>query len=155
MYFTDLTKYTYSENDSIDSLVNIGWLSVDHDFITGEVSDVFLEKLWEYSHFAIASKRGFHTCDLCDAPLKPESPIIEYSSESLKVGSAEIRIFGKSGKIYATPNLLFHYITEHSYVPPEEFIHSVENGLNPYSEEYRNKLTNNFKSWKELKNINI
>jgi hypothetical protein len=37
------------------------------------------------------------------------------------LGSAEIRVQGADGTLYAAPNLVIHYMTAHHYCPPEEF----------------------------------
>jgi len=62
--------------------------------------------------------------------------MIYYGNESLKAGFSEIRVFGKKGKVYAAPNLIFHYIMEHDYTPPKEFIEAVCYGASPNSVEY-------------------
>jgi hypothetical protein len=41
------------------------------------------------------------------------------------LGSAEIRVPGKDGKVYAAPNLIYHYIKDCGYLPPQEFIDAV------------------------------
>ena len=41
------------------------------------------------------------------------------------LGSAEIRVLGGGGKVYAAPNLIYHYVAKHKYRPPEEFIEAV------------------------------
>lgn len=43
----------------------------------------------------------------------------------IRLGSAEIRAYSLNGKIYAAPNLIFHYAKAHNYKPPEEFIWAV------------------------------
>lgn len=53
----------------------------------------------------------------------------------LRVGSAEIRVFYQ-GKTYAAPNLLYHYVVEHHYQPPSEFIEAVLHGDLPGSRAY-------------------
>lgn len=41
------------------------------------------------------------------------------------LGSAEIRVKAKDGRIYAAPNLIYHYVAEHDYDPPKEFIEAL------------------------------
>jgi hypothetical protein len=48
------------------------------------------------------------------------------------LGSAEIRVPGKSGIQYACPNMIYHYLQDHNYRPPDEFITAVLE-LNVYS----------------------
>ena len=42
------------------------------------------------------------------------------------LGSAEIRVKGINGKIYAAPNLIYHYIKDCGYLPPREFLDALE-----------------------------
>ena len=42
--------------------------------------------------------------------------------EELRLGSAEIRVFGREEGTYAAPDLIYHYVVDHHYLPPEEFI---------------------------------
>ncbi|WP_456057523.1 DUF7919 family protein [Aliidongia dinghuensis] len=37
----------------------------------------------------------------------------------------EIRIKAKSGITYVAPVLIFHYVTIHGYLPPQEFVDAV------------------------------
>jgi len=78
--------------------------------------------------------RGFHGCNLCSE--KTGYLSAKRDGEELKLGSAEIRVIGVDGKIYAAPNLIYHYITVHNYRPPDEFIDAVLNGPRPDSHEY-------------------
>ncbi len=58
----------------------------------------------------------------------------------LKLGSAEIRVFGNGGKIYAAPNLIYHYVTVHGYKTPDEFVSALKEGPLPGSKEYFDRL---------------
>jgi len=58
----------------------------------------------------------------------------------MELGYAEIRVFGKSGKIYAAPNMLYHYVTVHHYKPPNEFLQAVKNYPPPPAPEYLSRL---------------
>jgi hypothetical protein len=53
------------------------------------------------------------------------------------IGSAEIRVFGPNGAIYAAPTLIYHYVAEHHYKPPAEFVHAALTSPRPPSDEYR------------------
>ena len=41
------------------------------------------------------------------------------------LGSAEIRVKGKDGKVYAAPTLIYHYVAAHDYDPPKEFVEAL------------------------------
>ena len=138
-YFEDLTEYTYKDRGIVSNTLNIGWLDVEYPYEIGEVPTEFVEKLWDLIHIRLIQLRGFHDCNLC----KPKSlytRISERHGETLKLGDAEIRAFGDFGKIYAAPNLIYHYVTDHSYKPPTEFISAVIKSPPANSIEYRKIL---------------
>ena len=124
MYFKDLSKYKYV--GKADNSLNIGWLSRCHKFKTGEVPEEFVNKLWKYLRYPVQVCRGFHVCELCKEPYN--GPLIVKNKGTLrKTGYYEMRIWGKDGKIYAVPSLIYHYVTCHNYKPPQEFIDAVKN----------------------------
>jgi hypothetical protein len=42
--------------------------------------------------------------------------------EEIALGEAEIRVNGEGNVIFASPNLICHYIAAHGYRPPDEFM---------------------------------
>lgn len=136
MYFKDLTTYEYRSKE--DSL-NIGWLDKDHLFEQGDVPDAFIEKLWKYLRYPVRVCRGFHVCDLCENPERGV-PIAEFKGKRREVGYYEIRVWGKAGSVYAAPSLIFHYILQHGYKPPQEFIDAVMESEEADSDEYYKKV---------------
>jgi len=44
-YFRDLTECAYLGTDKVDDYLNIGWLSREHEFTTGQVSSRAMAKL--------------------------------------------------------------------------------------------------------------
>ena len=42
--------------------------------------------------------------------------------------------------LYAAPNLIFHYVRDHAYKPPQEFIDAVLTGPAPDSAAYQDQL---------------
>jgi len=62
------------------------------------------------------------------------------SGERIELGYAEIRVFGERGRIYAAPNLLYHYVIVHHYKPPEEFVHALKYSPCPPEPEYLSRL---------------
>jgi len=115
-------------------LVNIGWLDGSHPYPTGSVSDTLLERLWPYCRYCIQEFRGVHTCEICHEPgfIK-----VRRGAEELLLGSAEIRVPGQGGVVYAAPNFIYHYIVEHQYRPPQAFIDAVMQGMSPDADEYQ------------------
>ena len=55
------------------------------------------------------------------------------------LGTAEIRVVGAKG-VYASPTLISHYVAEHHYAPPADFLHGVLRGPGPTSEAYQAAL---------------
>ncbi|MCG8407087.1 MAG: hypothetical protein MI923_17970 [Phycisphaerales bacterium] len=131
MYFEDLTLYSYSEIHSGPNIYNIGWLDAKHSFPTGVVSEDILNKILKMCLKRVVGARGFHQCNICkNPPSGPEVPLGSFpvmtEQGELFLGSAEIRVLGEEGKIYAAPNLIYHYIKGHDYLPPQEFLDAVE-----------------------------
>ena len=133
MYFEDFTNYSflYYENTK-----NIGWLDKAYPYSKGKVSEEFIDKLWGYLGVSINRIRGFRNCSLCTTTYKGTSEAT-YKGEVIMLGYAEIRVLSEDGKnSYAAPDLIYHYILEHEYKPPEEFIQAVLKGPKPGSTEY-------------------
>lgn len=138
-YYADLTAYTYIEHDMREGTVNVGWLDPSRPFVRGNSSQEFLGRLWQYCCYPVARTRGYCPCDFCKGrqlgPLR-----VSRGKQDLRLGTAEIRVFGEHGRIYAAPDLVYHYVSEHSYLPPEEFVNAVLECPLPQSEEYGNLL---------------
>src|SRR5439155_5623857 len=62
------------------------------------------------------------------------------SQRPLMLGGAEIRVFGERGRIYAAPNLIYHYVVAHHYKPPDEFLQALRQGRCPPEPEYLDLL---------------
>jgi hypothetical protein len=112
--------------------VAVGWLDAEYDYSTGSVEEGFVARLFDVcSTNAVAQTRGFHHCPFCPprAASEPPSPtIVERGGESVVLGSAEIHVVGRDGTWLVAPNLVLHYVTDHAYVPPPEFIEAVTSG---------------------------
>lgn len=116
-YYADLSA------DSLGKSIYIGWLDREHDFSQGAINPDFLEKLKIHYSFRVRQTRGFHVCHFCDE-CRFGIPV-EICGKTLTLGSAEIDIFSLNGRIYVVPDLLYHYIAEHGYLPPSEFVEAV------------------------------
>lgn len=130
-YFADLTRYEYWDDNGIDNGLNVGWLSGQQAFQMGNTTSEFQERLLKFCNGLVRPTRGWHYCELC--PQQPASP--RAGNPLRPLGTAEIRVFFQQ-RIYAAPNLIHHYVTEHHYRPPDEFIEAVINGPLPGSPEY-------------------
>ena len=105
----------------------MGWLDGKHQFQVEPPSEEFLESLLLLCIYPeeITVTRGYHVCDFCE---KPTFGIpINYPGRNVKIGSAEIRVRGQNEIVYAAPNMIYHYVQDHHYKPPAEFIDAVLN----------------------------
>lgn len=148
-FYEDMSAYSRRDNKERSGLVNIGWLEGGCKFATEKPESRFLDALWRYCKIATAGTRGIHRCTLCPITQKT-TPLVEYNGKKLIFGSAEIRVFGKNGTVYASPNLVFHYVKDHYYCPPEEFIKAVLDLPDPFSEQYFVQLEDSETNWRVL-----
>jgi hypothetical protein len=111
-FFEDLTPYNYLQpEEERAGTVNIGWLDRRRRFPTGETSGEFRAKLLSLCRQRVKQTRGFHACPFCKSRERPR-------------GSAEVRVIGR-GRVYAAPELVYHFVEKHGYRPPDEFIAAV------------------------------
>src|SRR5262249_33821693 len=137
-YYADLTQYTYHDSEFYrPGTKNIGWLSAGHEFEKTEPSEEVLEALWNFCRVSVAQMRGGHLCACCPPP---ELLGTERRGETLLLGTSEIRVFSESGEIYAAPTLIYHYVKEHHYQPPAQFVRALIAGPAPPSEAFFDRL---------------
>ena len=123
----------------------VGWLSSWIRYKKGNVSQEFLDCLWEYILFPINQNRCLFTCPLC-TNLKDSKVIFTYKGAKVRVGNAEIWVFDeKMRKVYIAPDAILHYI------PPKRFIEAVLRGPKPTTEIYKKKIQNFVYSEKKKK----
>ncbi|HEU4327344.1 MAG TPA: hypothetical protein VFS21_29675 [Roseiflexaceae bacterium] len=121
MYYPDLSRYEYTRSEPHSAAFNIGWLDAAHPYPLGDVPHEFLERLWVYCCHPVYLSFGYHTCTLCGTEL---GVAFQRGNERRRFGSAEIRVV--AGKVaYAAPNLIYHYVVDHRYCPPDEFVQAV------------------------------
>ena len=104
---------------------NVGWLRPDHPFPVGDVPEGTIGRLLTLAEFQkVQVTRGFHVCELC-----PDSTHIQpfriHEGRKIWLGSAEICVVSNSGKAYAAPTLIAHYVEAHNYRPPDEFLKAL------------------------------
>lgn len=122
-YYADLTPYTY-DNAIMKDTLNVGWLDDKHPYPRGSVSEGVLDKVFLLCADRPQHRiRGWHGCRLCanrDWGLR-----VKRDDREILLGSAEIWVKGKSGAQYAAPDMIYHYMRDHEYLPPVEFIQAV------------------------------
>jgi hypothetical protein len=132
MHFADLTPYNYCPEEGDPTALNVGWLDVAVPFERGKVPDGFVERL----KFLVRGQRhsqtrGFQACQFCPSLAAVfDGPAFDRELYSAchadgRFSSAEIRVQGEDGRWYASPRMIAHYVEEHGYKPPEEFIRAV------------------------------
>lgn len=132
--YKDFSKYQINDKE-IENVVNIGWLGEKDSFIKGGTSYEFLVKLWEYYKCPVLLTRKIYQNKSLDGD--GNSFVAMGKGRSVQLGSFEIRVLDEAEKtVYAAPSLLIHYIVNHHYLPPIEFINAVINGPKPDSKAY-------------------
>jgi len=134
MYLRDLSPYPYKGVSQFLGTLSVGWLAKQYPYSQGETSEDFKERLFVFCLNHVRQTRGFHVCEFCT----PSPPFLVYAQRGDKevwLGSAEIRVVYQ-GNIYAAPDLIYHYVIEHQYRPPDEFIEAVLEGPLPGSPKY-------------------
>lgn len=123
MYFSDLSEYRYGLPVPLSGVLNVGWLSSGMSFPRGEVPPALREAILTWTFYGRANvMRGEHRCELCSS----REPVdVEFSGRHMRLGSAEIWLPGGE-VVYAAPNLLWHYVERHRYLPPLSFLEAVQ-----------------------------
>jgi hypothetical protein len=134
-YFPDLSPYSFllPADQVCADLLNVGWLSRWHSFHKGAVDQSVVHALLRLCRKPARLTRGAQRCDFCGMfPLW-----MAVDGEKVPLGNGEIRVSGAFGKTYAAPTLICHYIAEHAYCPPQEFLNSItelQQPGSPYSD---------------------
>jgi len=125
-YYEDLTTFVYGREQPNENILNVGWLSDSEHFHKGKVSNDFLSALKVLVENPVNLYRGVHHCEFCPPPIYEPIPnrIVSRIVRDCPNGNGEIRIQYKD-KTFVAPVLVYHYVTEHNYKPPSEFIQAV------------------------------
>lgn len=132
-YCADLTPHTYATSDSYESL-SVGWLDEQFPFPTGDVPQEVLDRLDDWrEHNAVHLHRGSHACQFCTKDELYETTHHETYGTGRRMrrerhGNGSIVVIAPTGQYYTAPVLITHYIREHRYLPPAEFIDAVLHG---------------------------
>lgn len=95
--------------------VAIGYLDITEEYQKGPVSQNFINKLRQvWGDGGVLGSLGHHECEFC---------IDEGNYETRAKSSCEKIIIDEKNNIqYKFPEMIFHYIEEHDYQPPEDFV---------------------------------
>ena len=126
-YFKDLTLYCYGGKTEIENARNIGWLSIEQEYAKGACSLEFITALKGLAKTPTNLYRGVHYCEFCPPMItKPiKDRIVHEVVRDCPSGNGEIHVKGSEGVMFVAPVLLVHYVAEHNYLPPEQFVSAV------------------------------
>lgn len=105
-------------------IIAIGWLDEKHPYSVGDIPEHALDRLFDACFHPVYVTRGFHICPFCK--VKSHGVKATRKNRERVLGDAELRIFAEENDIvYAVPNLIYHYVAEHKYSPPQEFVKAL------------------------------
>lgn len=112
-------------------LLAVGWLG-NQVPSSGPVPDKVIEFLFDaYEDKRILSDgyMGFHVCEVCIARrVKVILPTVKWKNRSLRLYGHGHHLIQYEKKVYMCPALILHYILDHGYQPPSEFMEAIEKG---------------------------
>jgi hypothetical protein len=111
-----------------DHIRAIGWLHPDYTYTKGEVPAQFLARLKAFVSRSGDSAEalyfgafgGFHTCEFCGQA---------HGIGNFGVPSGDL--------LFVAPEMVVHYIEQHDYRPPDEFVAAMLRSPHPDTEEYQ------------------
>jgi hypothetical protein len=152
-YFPDLSEYAYELKADHGlschtgtwggirhtTCLNVGWLDSAYEYPRGEMSEEVIELLFEHCKRPCREMRGFHDCQFClkSSERHPPQMQVQRNGENVWLGDAEIRVLAADATLYAAPNMIYHYVTEHQYLPPQPFIEALFQSRPEISRFYR------------------
>jgi len=127
--YVDLSRYSYAVETVPPGVIalNVGWLGGELGFPRGAVPEEFFENLilLARDHPSVRM-RGFHACMLPHEEGRPPYPYrAEWGGVRIPLGSAEVRVYSSGGELLIAPDLVYHYVKDHGYFPPQKFIEAV------------------------------
>jgi len=119
-FFDDLSECSYFQDLSLPALVAVGWLERGRPYSRGDAGSEVRRRLKEFrdARWHLTAYLGGHYCDLCT-----ENESLHWSTDDA-YSKTDLFIPGE-GVIYAAPEGICHYVTEHSYHPPNVFCEAV------------------------------
>ncbi len=107
------------------SLCTVGWLEKP-GFATGPVSEACIEALFvAHADRIIADgTRGWHICTLCGI----DHPSINWRGQVLNLYGQGHYLVQMDTIVFMAPELMLHYVLEHQYCPPHEFVQATIHG---------------------------
>ncbi|MCP4537518.1 MAG: hypothetical protein GY832_10260 [Chloroflexi bacterium] len=106
-------------------LCAIGWIEKP-GFPTGQVSNECIDALVAGYPSKIFSDgtRGVHSCTLCNQSIVQ----MHWKGQTVQLKGYGHYLIQMEETVYIAPALLLHYICEHHYCPPQEFVYATVHG---------------------------
>lgn len=127
MYREDLSVYKNLKGAEELNTFCVGWLDEHHHFQKGVVGRDVLNRVLELCFAPVNKTRGFHVSPFRGREMGEYR--VQNGGAGMTLGSAEIRVTGQDGRIYAAPNLVYHYMKDCGYCPPIEFVEAIVSTL--------------------------
>ena len=130
-YYADLTPFEYGGHECPEGSepVNIGWLGdtlIEEGEVEGEVTETFVNRLkYLVDNHRACTYRGSHECPFCYKSFGDGRVHMKGS------GNGQVHVKGEGNRWYVAPALIHHYVKEHGYKPPQEFIDAVMKNVMP------------------------
>jgi hypothetical protein len=123
-FYRDLTPYRYAGTEPKPGILNVGWLAKQHSFPQGPPDQCLVDALRRLIARPVNLFRGIHVCEFCPPPGTKLSaggiPMLDPKPGTF--GNGEIRVANRDGVTFVAPVLILHYVTEHQYSPPQQFV---------------------------------
>ena len=134
MYIPDLSQDAYFMGNC-PFIRSIGWLGKENQYSKGDSPSDLIELLQKHleEHWACFAAFGLHDCEICVSEGK-------HHMESTNL------FIPAEGVIYFAPGMIVHYIQEHQYAPPAEFVEAVRKCPKQGGEEFMD-LMKDFLTW--------
>jgi hypothetical protein len=132
----------------------VGWLEEDHIFTKGRAPSSTLFKLCDFlvdnwEPFELIY-RGYHACSMCGLYGNYENAF----GHKFTMGCRNLFIPSANNDfLFAAPSMIFHYMIEHDYLPPDSFIEAVDSCPPMGSLEYLQAIEPFFCKDPSLENI--
>ena len=122
MFVEDMTVHPHYKTIP---LLAVGWLATGTEFEKGSVPLKLIEMLKELAFMPNLATLGIHPCDFCDND--PDFvALIDEKGWRHSLGSS-VSYVADGKKAFVVPNLIYHYVKDHDYLPPQEFIDTLFN----------------------------
>jgi hypothetical protein len=122
MLYSDLSAYSYELPRPLPGVLNVGWLD-EGAYPRRDPTDEFVARLANVIvREQVNVLRCTSPCPLCGK----DGIWVHHAGVKFFLGAAEVWIPSDRGSlIYAAPDLIWHYVHEHKYSPPSEFVDAV------------------------------